>query len=178
MKFKTIVLFSLPLIALSAGGPAQAHPWGPGCMHGPPGGAYGHRREDPERHLMRRFEHLDLKPGQRTAIHAAFEKARPQFRKLFHEMRANRRALGGMLASAKIDPVRIRALARAQGRLVADLIGARTELRIRIASILTPEQRRKLEELRRDCRWKGAAPTGDTPPMRRDAPPSPRPMVP
>ena len=111
--------------------PAQAHRGpGPGAHHEMHGG-------------MRMLRGLDLTTEQREQAQKIFQEQSGAFRANAEAARAAHEAL----RKAAVDPnADVRALADAVGKAHADAAVLRVETMRRVAAILTPEQRQKLEQ--------------------------------
>jgi Spy/CpxP family protein refolding chaperone len=91
---------------------------------------------------------LDLTGAQRQSVHAVFEQSRGEFTDLRAQMRANAMKLR---ASAPDDPgheALVADVGRADGALVARMIGAREAVRTKVYALLTPAQKAKLGKMR------------------------------
>lgn len=87
----------------------------------------------------------DLTDGQRAQIDALRQEQRDAMRKQMEAMRDARRELRDAMNSGA-DAATIRALADKQGAQVSAMIVARSEVRAKLDSILTREQREQLKE--------------------------------
>jgi Spy/CpxP family protein refolding chaperone len=112
--------------------PAEAHRgYGPGAHHEMQGGG------------MRMLRGLDLTPEQREQARKIFEEQSGAFRANAEAARAAHEAL----RKAAVDPnADVRALADAVGKAHANAAVLRVETMRRVAALLTPEQRQKLEQ--------------------------------
>lgn len=120
---------------------AFAYPGG-GC-----GGAHGLGRGDG--HAVERMaERLDLSADQRTSVRAIEDKYRPQLRTLRDKMTDSRKALREAAAQPAPDDARVRTLADAQGKAMADMIVVRTRMFGEMQQALSDEQRTKLRDFR------------------------------
>jgi Spy/CpxP family protein refolding chaperone len=135
-----------PLITLLAGslllGSAAAMAYGGshgfgkgGCDHGNP---------------MQALQQLDnVTDEQRQALRKLFDEQRDSRRDQRDAMRDGRKAVRDAIQSgASTDEVR--KLATKQGQLVTDMIMSRAETRQKMASILTPDQMKQLQDYRSD----------------------------
>ena len=137
---KLIIASALLIGAISAGGIA----FGEGRHHGGGDLGFGH---GPER-IERMAERLDLSDEQRDSIRAIVDKARPAFREYGDSLRDNREKLRELAQADDADQAAIRALADAQGGAMADMIVLRTDMMREVRAVLTPEQRKELENRR------------------------------
>jgi Spy/CpxP family protein refolding chaperone len=124
------------------------------CMHKSGGmkkhGMYGHGMKHGGRgfNIERMAEHLDLTAEQRSKIESIVEETRPRVKAIREQMRDNRKQLRELSAVGTYDKDAVRKLADAQGDLKADMIMLRTEQKSRIRSVLTEEQRNRMQAMR------------------------------
>jgi Spy/CpxP family protein refolding chaperone len=132
------------------------------CMHKDGGmkkhGMYGHGKGYGKGHgikhggrgfnIERMAEHLELTTEQRSKIEAIVEETRPRVKAIREQMRDNRKQLREVSAADTYDKDAVRKLADAQGDLKADMIMLRSEQKSRIRSVLTEEQRNKMQAMR------------------------------
>jgi periplasmic protein CpxP/Spy len=85
-------------------------------------------------------DRLNLSEGQRQSFRAIEEKYWPELRDLQRVLSDNRKAL----AELDAKDARLRELAEAQGKTIADMIVARSQLRSEMKKALTAEQLQKL----------------------------------
>jgi Spy/CpxP family protein refolding chaperone len=131
-------LVTVPALARPHGGPG-------GCDGGHPGMSFGDRAE----HMARR---LDLTKEQRDSVRAVEDKYRPQMRALRDRMMDTRKAL----ADAAPGDARLRELADAQGKTMAEMIVLRAQIRAEMDKILTDAQREQMRQWReRPMRGRG-----------------------
>lgn len=127
---------------------AFAFPGG-GCS----GGAHGHGWGDG--HGIEHMAHwLDLSADQRTSVRAIEDRYRPQLRRVHDRMTDSRKALRETASQSAPDDAKVRMLADAQGKAMADMIVLRTRMLAEMRPLLTETQRAKL----RDLRERNAAP--------------------
>jgi Spy/CpxP family protein refolding chaperone len=99
--------------------------------------------------MERMAERLGLSHDQRQALDAIDDKYRPQLRSLREQMWDN----GKALHAARAEDAKLRTLADAEGKALADMIVLRKQMRAEIDKVLTDEQRERLHrfmEHRRD----------------------------
>ena len=101
--------------------------------------------------------YLDLDPAQIAAIQAEISADRRQVQPLLDQLDKNRRELIANTLNGKYDVKQVEALAAAQSRILRRLIVANTLLETKLYRILTSEQRRKVDELRRVIMASGKA---------------------
>ncbi len=137
-----LVAGSLATGAVCAGAPAVA---GEGYQ-GAHAKGYG-RHGNPQAHMERMAERLNLTAEQRTAMREIFDRTRPQMGELRDKLADNRQQLRTLGQGTTVDEAQVRRLADAQGQLMAEMIVLRTKMRSEINAILTEEQRQQLKEL-------------------------------
>lgn len=148
-------LRSNPFLAslLVAGGLAfavpavHAHPGGGGF-----GGGFGGGEPRAGMHSLRR---LDLSEAQRDQIFKLFHDQAPAMRERMKAARDAREELRKAATAATFDGARVRQLADAAGKAHADAAYARAETMSKVAALLTPEQRARLEQSRSQWRERG-----------------------
>lgn len=123
-------LVTVPAFARPHGGPG-------GCDDGHPGMGFGDRVE----HMARR---LDLSKEQRDSLRAVEDKYRPQLRALRDRMMDNRKAL----ADVAPGDAKLRELADAQGKTMAEMIVLRAQIRAETDKVLTDAQREQMRQWR------------------------------
>lgn len=136
---------ALTVAALVAGlmtASAFAFP-GRGCS----GGAHGQGWGDGHG-IERMAQWLDLSAEQRTSVRAIEDKYRTQLRSLRDRMTDSRKALREATAQSEPDDTKVRMLADAQGKAMADMIVLRTRMLVEMQLVLTDAQRAKLRDLR------------------------------
>jgi len=107
--------------------------------------AFG-RHGDPEARIERMAQRLNLSTEQRDAMRAIVDKARPQMRALRDRLTDNRTQLRTLTLQGNADEARVRTLADAQGKAMADLIVLRTQMRSEMDKVLTEPQRQQLRQ--------------------------------
>lgn len=129
-------------LAIGATGIAQA-------CGGPDGEHHGkqmmHMRGDMMGPMM---ENLDLSKEQRQAIRAIVDAQRDQRRATQDERMELRKALHEQVAGDSFDPAKVRELADAEARIMADAIVQRSETMHNIRMQLTAEQLAKMDSFR------------------------------
>ncbi len=93
---------------------------------------------------------LELTPVQIAAIQAQIEKERGRVRPLTERLADNRRALIAATLNGQFDVRRVRDLAAKQSRIQESLIVANARLQTDVYKILTVEQQRKLDGMRKE----------------------------
>jgi protein CpxP len=146
MKTLRHLLIAGGLAAGLAGTVALAQDRGPGAE---PGfhAVHGMRHGGGERWLRG----LDLTEAQRDQVFKIFHEQAPVLREHAQAAREASRELRAAATSPNFDRARVRELADAQAKAMAEMAFLRAEAMSRVVAILTPEQRQKLEE-RRDQR--------------------------
>lgn len=143
MNFSTRTLLAGVLAAgsLAFGIPAaQAQPFEHGrAMH-------AHQMRDGGG--MRMLRGLDLTEAQRDQIFKIFHDQAPAMRERMKAARSAQEELRKAATAPTFDSARVRQLADAAGKAHADAAYARAETMSKVAGLLTPEQRAKLNEIR------------------------------
>jgi len=93
---------------------------------------------------------LELTPVQIAAIQAQIEKERGRVRPLAERLATNRRALIAATLKGQFDVRQVRHLAEKQSRIQESLIVANARLQTDVYKILTAEQQRKLDGMRKE----------------------------
>jgi Spy/CpxP family protein refolding chaperone len=94
--------------------------------------------------------YLDLTPLQIAAIQAQIAVQRGQVQSLMEQLTNNRRELIASTLKGQFDIHRVRQLAAQQARILEPLVVANARLQTEVYKILTVEQQRKLDEMRRE----------------------------
>lgn len=156
------------LIALAAGAmaPAQAEPGGgPGACRTSHGGGERHGPMDfgrfggDESGPMLRG--LDLSAEQRDRIFELRHAQQPRQREQMKQLRASREALHDLARSDSFDAAQARTLADQHAKAVSEMAMTRAEFASKLRALLTPEQRKTLDERRarheqaREAGWRG-----------------------
>jgi Spy/CpxP family protein refolding chaperone len=87
---------------------------------------------------------LDLSSDQIAALRAIEDKYRPGMRSAVDRLRDSRRAL------VQVDPAdtgKLRAIADARGKAIADMTVMRVQMRADVRAVLTEEQRQRMHEM-------------------------------
>lgn len=141
--FSAVLLAAIPTLALSASALADFG-GGPRGGFGPGGLGLG----GPEMMLERMAEHiadrLDLDDTQRATVRNVLEAARPEFRALREQARANREALRALDAG---DPA-VNDIAVSNGELATRGTLLAHRVRNEVRAVLTEEQLEKFERVR------------------------------
>jgi Spy/CpxP family protein refolding chaperone len=93
--------------------------------------------------------YLKLTPAQIAAIEARVTADRERVEPLLEQLDNSRRSLISKTLNGHFDAQQVRALAAEQSRILQQLIEANAELEAKVYSILTSEQQRQVDELRR-----------------------------
>jgi periplasmic protein CpxP/Spy len=141
----TVIISAVLAGSLAAAVPAFAHGMGShgDCGHGM--GMHG----DPEARLEHMSRRLNLDAKQRDAVRAIADKHRAEMRALHDRMADNHKQLRALTAQGDVDEAKLRAVADAQGKDMADMIMLRTHMQAEIAKVLTPAQREQMQKQRR-----------------------------
>lgn len=118
-----------------------------------PCGAAAAARSDAMPPMARHFMHtmadrLELSVEQRDAIRDLMERERPQMQALREEQFTNRQRLIDTPTDAPDYDSVVQEIAEANGRLTAEQIRRRGQLRAEIHALLTPDQRARAREVR------------------------------
>jgi periplasmic protein CpxP/Spy len=172
VKLKTTVLkrflaASAIALALPLPATAQSRPDrnpGPRCdgvpghehFHGGPGGPFMHG-EGPMPGFL---QGLDLTDAQRDKIFTIGHEQAPQLRDKFKAAHKAREELRALVTSPHYDETKATALADTEARSMADIALLKARSDHAIYALLTPEQRKKAEELKAK---RGNQPPGEAP---------------
>jgi Spy/CpxP family protein refolding chaperone len=148
LTIAALAIFAAPAAVLAQGGPGE----GPG-PHGPgPGGFFGGGGDHLgffERGLPRMAEDLGLSNEQLDKIQAVIGAARPKIEDYAEQLRQGREAYRAAHDDLTVfDEGAFRAHALEQNQIQTDLMVIAGKAKAEIFSILTPEQRQQLEEMR------------------------------
>jgi Spy/CpxP family protein refolding chaperone len=97
---------------------------------------------------MRMLRGLDLTQEQRDQVFKIFHEQAPAVRERMQAARDAQQALRKSALSGSFDAAQARQLAEAAGKAHAELALMRAETMSKVAALLTPEQRARLEERR------------------------------
>jgi len=143
------------LVATSLAVPAIA------CPGGQCGGSQG-MQQGMQQRMAQQLNLTDKQQEQFKQIHRA---ARDGMQSIRDAMQDNRDAMRKLDPAAKDYMAQVDKLAAEKGSLVESMVKARASQRAEIAAILTPEQRTRMAELRkqRQSKWQGDgnSPRGD-----------------
>lgn len=138
MKKRTIIIGSILAIALSSAGIIYAE-----CGSGKyqRGGHKGH-------HLMHVIKQLDLTKEKRKTIRKIMNESRDQMDENRDEMADIRKALQEQRESTTFNVVKVRELADAKAKIMADMTVHKSETMHQIRQELSSEQLEKMGELK------------------------------
>jgi Spy/CpxP family protein refolding chaperone len=159
MKKRNLIIASTlaaGLAVAAAAGAVNAHGrggFGPG-FDGPMGMGFGGAGFSGPGHLHGLMRALDLSDDQRDKIFDIMHAQTPAARDKMKELRKGRDDLHAATVAANYDAKKVRELANAQAKVIADLIVMRTETFNKVYGLLTPEQQKKVAELK-DSGWRG-----------------------
>lgn len=125
-----------PAVEGRAGGPRRGGPGGPGGRGGRFGGPMGFGVD------MR-----DLSDAQREQIKAIHERHAAELKPLLEQSQAAHRAMQENVLAGGSN---LRALAMDVGKAEGDLAFVNAQIQTEVLSVLTPEQRQKIEERRKE----------------------------
>lgn len=104
----------------------------------------------PRLHFMEKLSQLGVTDAQKEQIHAILHKYQPATEPLIKQFVAERRALRDLVHAETIDEKAIRDQVAKVAGVGADLAVQRAHVAHEIRSVLTPEQIKKLGEMRED----------------------------
>jgi Spy/CpxP family protein refolding chaperone len=99
-------------------------------------------------HLRGLMRALDLNDEQRDKIFDLMYAQVPAARDKLKELRTGHDALHEATVAKNYDPAKVRELANAQAKMIADLIVMKTETFNKAYALLTPEQQKKVAEFK------------------------------
>lgn len=144
MKRTLASFLAVSSLALGLAAPAAlAQPAEPARFQQARGGPHGHHGG--ERWLRR----LDLTEAQRDQVFKIFHEQAPARREQMKAARSASQELREAALAPSFDRARAQALAEAHARALAALQLMRAESMSRVFALLTPEQRDKLQQMRR-----------------------------
>ncbi len=127
-------------------------PMGPGGFGGNGGCAAGRGGEQQQLRYEQHFERmsviLDLNDDQQQQLQSLHEQRRSQQQQWQEQMQASREALRTAAHADPFSEEALRAATRQHADLKADMMVEMAKTREQMASVLTPEQRAKAEQLR------------------------------
>lgn len=97
--------------------------------------------------MLRMMDSLNLTKEQQENIWSIMDEKRRQMRSYMMSIHEGRKQIHEV-AAGSYDAAQVQKLADAQGKAMANLIVLRTHTRVKIQSILTPEQQLRFKELR------------------------------
>jgi Spy/CpxP family protein refolding chaperone len=165
MKKRNLIIASTlatGLAVAAAAGAVSAHGrggFGPG-FDGPAGMAFDGPGFGGPGHLHGLMRALDLSDEQRDKIFDILHAQSPAARDKMKELRKGRDELHEATTARNYDARKVRELANAQAKTIADLIVMRTETFNKVYGLLTPEQQKKVAELKDGGGWRGHGPRG------------------
>lgn len=109
-------------------------------------GGEGHHRHQGMMHVMKE---LNLTSEQRAAIKGIMQEQRNQMQSTREKMRDLRKSMHEQAVSKNYDANKVRELADAQAKIMANMSVKRIEMMNHIHQLLTPEQAKKLESMKR-----------------------------
>jgi Spy/CpxP family protein refolding chaperone len=144
MRLRSLSLAAFGLAALLAAGAASARPG----HHG----HHGHHGMDEQGFIQENAERLGLSDETRAAIQTIVDDSHARAASLHDEHREARRALRDLLSQDAPDEATVMAGAEEVGRIETALSKHRLATMLRIRTLLSPEQRSQLLEIRREKR--------------------------
>jgi Spy/CpxP family protein refolding chaperone len=148
-----ITLLVAGVIALATVGAVSASP-GDRCGggHAGFGGPMGHGGG---KQIHRLISKLDLSDEQRDQIFDIMYGQVPAARDKMKELRSGRQALRELTMKPELDEAKVRELANAQSKIIADMMVMRAETFNKVYKVLTPEQRDQATKLMEEHRHHG-----------------------
>ncbi len=140
MKKRNLVMVSLLAGSLLTMGAAIARPYA-GCDR------FSGHSGDKGMHMMKE---LNLSDKQLEAIRAVRQEQSKNMRSSMVEMKKIRRELREQASADKYDAAKVRQLADAKAKIMADMTVQRIETMHRIRKELTPEQIKKMDSIKED----------------------------
>ena len=143
-----LLLIATVVSGVVAAGLAHAMPGGERCMRGghEMGKGYGRHGMDAEARIERMADALDLTREQRSQMRSIVDKSRPQTREARDRLSDSRKQLHALMQQDQASEGEIRRLADSQGKAMADMIVLHSKVQADIRSLLTPEQRQKMQQ--------------------------------
>ena len=92
---------------------------------------------------------LGLSDAQATELKTFLDGERPAIEAIHQRLRATHEQLEAATAGGRFDEAQVRAIATQQGQAHADMVVEHERCKAKVYSVLTAEQRAKLEELHR-----------------------------
>lgn len=133
---------------LAVAAPAFARGMGPHGDCGPGMSGMAGMHGDPEAHIEHMVRTLNLSTAQRDAVRAVVDKHRSEMRALRDRLADDHKQMGAVTAQDNLDETKLRALADAHGKDMADMIVMRARMQAEINKVLTPAQREQLQKQR------------------------------
>ena len=133
----------------------------------PPGGDKIGRAFFPPELVMRNQKAINLTPDQQSTIREEMRKAMPRFTELQWQLSAEEETLESLVRTDAPDEKQILAQFDKLMLVESELKRVRFALLVRLRAILTPEQQKKLEEVKKHDR---PGDSGQRPPPRGEVP--------
>ena len=102
--------------------------------------------------MHRLLRKLDLSTQQRDQVRDILKKSRPQFRSLGMQMRDNQRRLMDVNPDDPNYASIVAQVSQANGQAVTQMIQLRSQMRADVYKVLTPEQKQKLQTMKKKWR--------------------------
>ncbi len=144
----TVIISAVLAGSLAAAVPAFARGMGSHGDCGHEGAGMSGMRGDPDARIEHMVRELKLDTKQRDAVRAITDQHRAEMRTLRDRMADNHKQLHELTAQGDVDEAKVRGLADAQGKDMADMIMLRTRMQAEIAKVLTPAQREEMQKHR------------------------------
>ena len=149
--FRTSVAAALCASALGFAMAAQAQPAPDGvreARHAHGEGFHGGGRHGAHGGGMRALQALNLTEAQRDQIFKIHHDQAPAFRDQMKKVRAARESLQTLAKADRLDDAAVRRAADAQAKAISDLAVMRVQTASKVRSLLTPEQKSRLDQMR------------------------------
>jgi len=98
------------------------------------------------------WKKLNLTDEQKKEMFSIRLDERAKMKPMFQKLKDAHKQIIDLVKAAKFDEAKVRAIAKGQADIIADIIVERARMKSRIYAVLTPEQRAKAEQLHE--KWK------------------------
>ncbi|GFK93728.1 hypothetical protein NNJEOMEG_01562 [Fundidesulfovibrio magnetotacticus] len=144
MRRRAVILALLAVLTASA---AAAGDMGP-----PPGGpgGQGMAGHDPFRGIVRMADELNLSKEQKRSVALILKESREKAQALRESMKTAWRAMGDVMAASPGDEAKVRQAAQGLAKAGEELAVFTGKVKARVDAVLTPEQKAKLAEKRKE----------------------------
>jgi Spy/CpxP family protein refolding chaperone len=120
-----------------------------------PDGGHGFEQRGMHHHMrgggeMRGLRALNLSEAQRDQIFKIHHDQAPAFRDQMKKVRASREELQKLARADKFDQAAVRRAADTQAKAISEMAVMRVQAQNQVRSVLTPEQKAKLDQMRQE----------------------------